>query len=97
MGQVGFTDCHRPAHRVWNLCRHGESSVTLRLLPLSADWHIAHIGWSPSATVVVDLELLESVDNSGLSLLFVIMFATYNCIAKRSGYKASGYTLQLCL
>ena len=39
------------------------------MLPLSADWHIAHIGWSPSATVVVDLELLESVDNSGLSML----------------------------
>ena len=69
MGQVGFTDCHRPAHRVWNLCRHGESSVTLRLLPLSADRHIAHIGWSPSAIVVVDLELLESVDCSGLSML----------------------------
>jgi len=43
--------------------------VMLRLLPLSADWHIAHVGWSPSETVVVDLELLESVDCSGMSML----------------------------
>ena len=32
-----------------------------------------------------------------LPILFIIMFAMYNCIAKRSGYKASGYTWQLCL
>mmetsp|Transcript_7749 Transcript_7749/g.15815 ORF Transcript_7749/g.15815 Transcript_7749/m.15815 type:complete len:90 (+) Transcript_7749:244-513(+) len=62
----------------------------LRLLPVSADWQIAHVGWSPpAATVVVELELLEllelleSADCSGLSMLRLSMLAV--AVSKRAG------------